>query len=398
MPVYKYSGTNKQGATVKGSIEADDERGAKNALLAQGIRAESLRRDWTQIEIGGGKVTAKELVVFTRQFATMIDAGLSIIQSLDILSAQADTATFRRVLRKIRAAVEEGKSLSDALKEHPAVFSELYVNLVAAGEVGGILDTIMDRLAIFLEKNDALRAKIKSAMKYPAIVLVATIIITIVLLYWVVPTFASLFMSSGQKLPTLTQMVVDMSDWMKDNILFVIVGLIGAFIGAKMAMKNEKVRYFIHRHAMGLPVVGELIQKSAVARFTRTLGTLVASGVPLVDGLGVVAKTAGNLAIERAIFNVRNRVVEGSDLVTPLTDQGIFPNMVVQMIGVGEATGAMDTMLSKIADFYEQEVDTAVEGLTSMIEPIMMIVIGGIVGTMMVAMYLPIFSMGKTVG
>ena len=398
MPVYKYTGTNKQGATVKGSIDADDEKGAKNGLLAQGIRTNTLKKDWTQIELGAGKVGAKELVVFTRQFATMIDAGLSIIQSLDILAAQGDTAVFRSVLRKVRNAVEEGKSLSDALGEHPKVFTELYVNLVAAGEVGGILDTIMDRLAIFLEKNDALKQKIKSAMKYPAIVLIATIAITMVLLYWVVPTFAALFESNGQKLPELTQIVVDMSHWTQDNILLILGGLAGAVIGGKMAMKNPKIKYAIHRYSMQLPVVGELIQKSAVARFTRTLGTLVSSGVPLVDGLAVVAKTAGNMAIERSIFTVRDRVIEGNDMITPLTAEKIFPNMVVQMIGVGEATGAMDTMLNKIADFYEQEVDTAVDGLTSMIEPIMMIFIGGIVGTMMVAMYLPIFSMGKAVG
>ena len=397
MPFYKYAGVNKKGEKVKGSIDADDEKGARQALLAQGVRVDSLKKDWTKIELGGGGMKPKELVIFTRQFATMINAGLSIIQSLEILSAQSETPYFRSVLRKVKNAVEEGKSLSDALKDHK-VFTDLYVNLVAAGEVGGILDTILDRLAIFLEKNAATTAKIKSAMKYPAIVLIATIAITIVLLYYVVPTFAQLFMSNGQQLPGLTQAIVDMSEWMQRNILFVIGGLVALFFGFRTAMKNPKFRFAIHRYALNAPIVGDLIRKSAVARFTRTLGTLVSSGVPLVDGLEVVSRTSGNMMIEKAIIFVRQKVIEGSDMTTPLTEAGVFPSMVVQMIGVGEATGAMDTMLNKIADFYEEEVDVAVDGLTSMIEPILMVVIGGIVGTMMVAMYLPMFSMGKAVG
>lgn len=397
MPFYKYAGVNKKGETVKGSIDADDEKGARQALLAQGVRVDSLKKDWTKIELGGGGMKPKELVIFTRQFATMINAGLSIIQGLEILAAQSETPYFRSILRKVKNSVEEGKSLSDSLKDHK-VFSDLYVNLVAAGEVGGILDTILDRLAVFLEKNAATTAKIKSAMKYPAIVLTATIAITIVLLYYVVPTFATLFMSNGQQLPGLTQVIVDMSQWVQDNILFIIIGLVGIVVGFKMLMKNPKFRFAFHRYALNAPIVGDLIRKSAVARFTRTLGTLVSSGVPLVDGLEVVSRTSGNLMIEKAIIFVRQKVIEGSDMTTPLTEAGVFPSMVVQMIGVGEATGAMDTMLNKIADFYEEEVDVAVEGLTSMIEPILMVVIGGIVGTMMVAMYLPMFSMGKAVG
>ncbi len=397
MPFYKYAGVNKKGETVKGSIDADDEKGARQALLAQGVRVDSLKKDWTKIELGGGGMKPKELVIFTRQFATMINAGLSIIQGLEILAAQSETPYFRSILRKVKNSVEEGKSLSDSLKDHK-VFTDLYVNLVAAGEVGGILDTILDRLAVFLEKNAATTAKIKSAMKYPAIVLTATIAITIVLLYYVVPTFATLFMSNGQQLPGLTQVIVDMSQWVQDNILFIIAGLVGIVVGFRMLMKNPKFRFAFHKYALNAPIVGDLIRKSAVARFTRTLGTLVSSGVPLVDGLEVVSRTSGNLMIEKAIIFVRQKVIEGSDMTTPLTEAGVFPSMVVQMIGVGEATGAMDTMLNKIADFYEEEVDVAVEGLTSMIEPILMVVIGGIVGTMMVAMYLPMFSMGKAVG
>jgi len=398
MPFYRYSGINKKGETVKGSIDADDEKGARQALMASGVRADSIKKDWTRVELGGGGMKPKELVIFTRQFATMINAGLSIIQGLEILAAQSETPYFRSVIRKVKNAVEEGKSLSDALKEHKAVFTDLYVNLVAAGEVGGILDTILDRLAIFLEKNAMINAKIKSAMKYPTVVMIAVIGITIVLLYWVVPTFAGMFMSQGQQLPGLTQLVVDMSEWMQENIVIVIIALVGAVFGFKFAMKNYQFRFNVHKFAMDAPVVGDLIKKSAVARFTRTLGTLVSSGVPLVDGLEVVSRTAGNLAIEKAIVYVRAKVIEGNDMTTPLNEANIFPSMVVQMIGVGEATGAMDTMLNKIADFYEEEVDVAIDGLTSMIEPILMIVVGGIVGTMMVAMYLPIFSMGKAVG
>jgi type IV pilus assembly protein PilC len=398
MPFYRYSGINKKGETVKGSIDADDEKGARQALMASGVRADSIKKDWTRVELGGGGMKPKELVIFTRQFATMINAGLSIIQGLEILAAQSETPYFRSVIRKVKNAVEEGKSLSDALREHKAVFTDLYVNLVAAGEVGGILDTILDRLAIFLEKNAMINAKIKSAMKYPTVVMIAVIGITIVLLYWVVPTFAAMFMSQGQQLPGLTQLVVDMSEWMQENIVIVIVALVGAVFGFKFAMKNYQFRFNVHKFAMDAPVVGDLIKKSAVARFTRTLGTLVSSGVPLVDGLEVVSRTAGNLAIEKAIVYVRAKVIEGNDMTTPLNEANIFPSMVVQMIGVGEATGAMDTMLNKIADFYEEEVDVAIDGLTSMIEPILMIVVGGIVGTMMIAMYLPIFSMGKAVG
>jgi len=398
MPFFKYTGVNKRGETVKGSLDAEDEKGARQALSAQGIRVETIGKDWTKIELGGGGMKPKELVIFTRQFATMINAGLSIIQGLEILAAQSETPYFRSVLRKVKNSVEEGKSLSESLKSHPKVFSDLYVSLVAAGEVGGILDTIMDRLAIFLEKNAAINAKIKSAMKYPAVILTATIGITIVLLYWVVPTFSTMFLSAGQQLPGLTQVIVDLSEWMKHNIFYVIIAIVALIVVYKTLMKNPQLRFARDKYLLVAPVVGDLIRKSAVARFTRTLGTLVSSGVPLVDGLESVSRTSGNLMIEKSILFVRTKVTEGSDMTTPLTEAGVFPSMVVQMIGVGEATGAMDTMLNKIADFYEEEVDVAIDGLTSMIEPILMVFIGGIVGTMMVAMYLPMFSMGKAVG
>jgi len=396
MPVYKYQGLNRMGDKVKGSIDADDENSAKNALLAQGIKTESLKKDWTQLEIGGGSVKGRELVIFTRQFATMIDAGLSIIQGLEILSSQAESQAFKRVLRKIKNSVEEGKSLSDSMKEHPAVFDSLYVNLVAAGEVGGILDTIMDRLAIFLEKNMKLKKKIKGAMAYPGFILIVTIGVIALLLLKVVPVFAGMFASSGSALPPLTQALVDMSEFAQEKFWHSLVGIIIIFFLIKFALKNEKVIYGLHKFALGVPILGSVIKKVSVARFTRTLGTLLSSGVPLVEGLKVVSSTAGNKIVEEGILFVRERVMEGQDLTTPLNDAKIFPAMVVQMIGVGEATGAMDTMLNKIADFYEEEVDVAVAAMTSLLEPLMMVVIGGIVGTTLIALYLPIFSMAQT--
>ncbi|HSA33959.1 MAG TPA: type II secretion system F family protein [bacterium] len=398
MTYFKYTGTNKRGELVKGVIDADDPQAAQQALYAQSIKVTTIKRDWTRIELGAGSVTSKDLVVFTRQFATMISAGLSIIQALDILGTNAENPAFRKVLRKAKRAVEEGKSLSEALKEHPTVFTDLYVNLVAAGEVGGILDTILDRLAMFLEKNDKLKKRVKGAMSYPLVVLVATVGIVAVLLVWVIPTFAAMFISQGQELPGLTKMIVDLSDWFQANIILMAIIGAGAFVGIKVLLKNKKIQYRMHKLALGAPVFGDLIKKTSVARFTRTLATLLSSGVPLVDGLQVVSSTSGNMVVEEGILFVRDRVMEGQDMTTPLVDVKIFPQMVVSMIGVGEATGAMDTMLSKIADFYEEEVDVAVGALTSMLEPIMMVFIGGIVGTTMVAMYLPIFKMAGTVG
>ncbi|HNT28333.1 MAG TPA: type II secretion system F family protein, partial [bacterium] len=306
-----------------------------------------------------------------------------------------------RLTEQVNAALgiqEATLSVEEALKEHPTVFTDLYVNLVAAGEVGGILDTILDRLAMFLEKNDKLKKRVKGAMSYPLVVLVATVGIVAVLLVWVIPTFAAMFISQGQELPGLTKMIVDLSDWFQANIILMAIIGAGAFVGIKVLLKNKKIQYRMHKLALGAPVFGDLIKKTSVARFTRTLATLLSSGVPLVDGLQVVSSTSGNMVVEEGILFVRDRVMEGQDMTTPLVDVKIFPQMVVSMIGVGEATGAMDTMLSKIADFYEEEVDVAVGALTSMLEPIMMVFIGGIVGTTMVAMYLPIFKMAGTVG
>ncbi len=398
MTYYKYKGTNKKGEIVKGLLEADDEKSAQQALYAQNIKADEIKKDWTRIELGAQKITSKDMVVFTRQFSTMISAGLSIIQSLDILGANAENPSFRRVIRKIKQAVEEGKSLSDALREHNNVFDNLYVNLVAAGEVGGILDTILDRLAAFLEKNDKIVKKIKGALSYPIIIMVVVVGLISVMMVFVIPTFAAMFQGQGKDLPGITKMIVDISDWFRANIIIMGIIAAGIIIGFKILMKNPQAQYTFDKVALASPVFGDLIKKTAVARFTRTLGTLLSSGVPLVDGLLVVSSTAGNQVIENGIKYVRDRVIEGQDMTTPLVAAKIFPQMVVSMIGVGEATGAMDTMLAKIADFYDDEVDVAVGNLTAMLEPIMMVIIGGVVGTVMVAMYLPMFKMGEAVG
>ncbi|HOW52716.1 MAG TPA: type II secretion system F family protein [bacterium] len=398
MVYFKYVGTNKKGEIVKGVLDADDEKAARQALFAQNIKADEIKKDWTRIELGAQKITAKDLVIFTRQFSTMISAGLSIIQALDILGANAENPSFRRVIRKVKQAVEEGKSLSDALRDHNTVFDNLYVNLVAAGEVGGILDTILDRLATFLEKNDKIVKKIKGALSYPMIVMVVVIGLIAVMMVFVIPTFAGMFLSQGKELPGLTRMIVDISDWFRANIVILGIILAGIVIGFKVIMRNPQAQYTFDKLVLGSPVFGDLVKKTAVARFTRTLGTLLSSGVPLVDGLLVVSSTAGNLIIEGGIKYVRDRVIEGQDMTTPLVAAKIFPPMVVSMIGVGEATGAMDTMLSKIADFYDDEVDAAVGNLTSMLEPIMMVIIGSVVGVVMVAMYLPMFKMGEAVG
>ncbi len=395
MPVYKYNGVNKKGENVKGIIDADNEKDAQNSLLSQGVKLQSIKRDWTQIEIGGGSVPAKEVMVFTRMFSTMIDAGLSIIQALDILSQQGTCKPFQRILRKVKNSVQEGKSLSESLKGYSHVFDDLYINLVAAGEVGGILDTILEKLAVAKEKSMALEKKVKSAMTYPITILVITIVVVIILMVKVVPAFSGMFMQSGKALPGLTQLVVDISDFFQDHIIIIVIAIIGFVIGLKMLLKLPKVRYAMDKMALQLPIIGETVRKIAVARFTSTMATLIASGVPLVEALEVVSKTAGNKIIENGIVYVRERVMEGQDMTTPLTETGIFPGLVVQMVGVGEATGAMDIMLSKIADFYDEEVNAAVSALTSMLEPLMMVVIGGIVGTILIAMYMPIFSMGK---
>ncbi len=402
MPQFVWEGRTRQGATRKGVIEAASEAAAMAQLRSQAILPVSLKPKAKDLfegfSLGKGRVKVRDLVVFTRQFATMIDAGLPLVQCLDILGSQNPNKAFKEVLAQVKADVEQGSTFADALRKHPKAFDELYVNLVAAGEVGGILDTILHRLATYLEKLDALRRKVKGALVYPVTILVVAIGVMVLLLVKVIPVFEKMFADFGGTLPGPTQMVIDASHWMQANLLAMIAGVAAVVILFGQARKrSESFRLRTDALALRLPVFGPLLKKVAVARFSRTLGTMISSGVPILDGLEIVAKTAGNKVIEEALLKTRVAISEGRTIAEPLGEAGIFPGMVVQMIAVGEQTGAMDSMLGKIADFYDDEVDAAVEALTSLMEPLMMVFLGGSIGAILIAMYLPIFSIADTI-
>jgi type IV pilus assembly protein PilC len=376
-------------------MEADNEVTVQNRLRQQQLNPVKVKKKAKEINlvIGSG-VDPKELVQFTRQFATMIDAGLPLVQCLDILGNQTPNKIFATALKDIKNTVEGGSTFSDALRKHPKIFDELYVNLVQAGELGGILDTILNRLAVYIEKRVKLMRQVKGAMTYPIAVTIIAAGVMTVLMVFVIPAFENMFKDFGSKegLPKITQIVIDLSKGFIGNLHWIVLTVIALVVGVTYTYKQPGGKRFFHRMFLSLPIFGPLFQKIAVARFTRTLGTLLSSGVPIMDALEVVAKTSGNVIIEEAIMHVRAKIAEGKNMVEPLQERKVFPGMVVQMLGVGEQTGALDTMLGKIADFYEEEVDVAVAALTSLLEPIMMVLIGGMVGTVMVAMYLPIFS------
>jgi type IV pilus assembly protein PilC len=380
----------------KGLMEADDEQGVQMRLRAQQLtplKVKKKAREF-QIVIGSG-VSGKDLVTFTRLFATMIDAGLPIVQCLDILQGQTLNKHFAAILRDVKNSVEGGSTFSDSLRRHPKVFDHLYTNLVQAGEVGGILDTILSRLATYHEKAMKLARQVRGAMVYPSVVVVVFVGVLSILLGWVIPSFQTIFKDMGAKdeLPALTKMVMAVSQAFI-NHFFVAFLLLAGFVAALVTIyRRPKGKKFFHRLFLKLPIIGDVLRKIAVARFTRTLGTLLGSGVPILDALEIVAKTAGNVIIEEAIMYTRAKVAEGKNVAGPLMETNVFPAMVVQMVGVGEQTGQMDQMLNKIADFYEDEVDVAVAALTSLIEPAMMVTIGGTVGVVLIAMYLPIFSL-----
>ena len=344
------------------------------------------------------KVTTKDLVVFTRQFSTMIDSGSPLVQCLDILSKQSANPTFRDQLTVIKDQVESGSTFADALKKYPGTFDELFRNMVAAGEVGGILDTILTRLAAYLEKADKLRRQIKGAMMMPGIICLVAGAVTALLLLKVVPTFEEMFAEFGQALPAPTQFVINLSKWLQANFIFVVVGIVAAVAGYKFAYRTKRGEVIIDGIFLKLPVFGDLLVKVAVARFCRTLGTMISSGVPILEALDICGRTAGNKVIENAVNKVRDGISEGRTIAEPLTETGVFPEMVCQMISVGEATGALDVMLNKVADFYEEEVDQAVENLTSMLEPIIIVGLGIVIGGLVIAMYMPIFSMASAIG
>ncbi len=340
-----------------------------------------------------GRIRDKDIVVFTRQFATMIDAGLPLVQALEILSTQVENKKLAKVISQVKIDVEAGSTYADALKKHPSVFSELYVNMVAAGEAGGILDTILNRLAAYIEKTMKLKKKVKGAMIYPAVVTTIAIIVIAVIMVVVVPTFAKMFAQLGGTLPIPTRIVIGVSNFLGGiGGLIVIGAIVAAAVFIYQARKTERGKYVIDKILLKLPVFGVLLQKTAIAKFTRTLGTLTSSGVPILDGLEITAKTSGNKVIEKAIYEVRTSVSEGKTLAEPLMKSGVFPPMVNHMIAVGESTGALDTMLSKIADFYDDEVDAAVSNLTALIEPILIVFLGVTIGFVVISMYLPIFK------
>ncbi len=390
----------KTGEVKKGEMEAADMEAVNTRLRALGLNPTKVKRKPITINLkipGMGGVSGKDLLVFTRQFATMIDAGLPLVQCLDILGSQLDNAAFKRVVFAIKTKVESGSTFADALKDHPKVFDELYVQLCAAGEVGGILDTILNRLATYKEKNEKLKRKVKGAMTYPTIVIIVAVGVTAVLLLKVTPVFAKMFADFGQALPAPTQFVIDMSNWLQKYIFHIVAVIFAVVVGSTLFYRNPKGRRIVDKVSLKMPIIGPVIRKVAVARFTRTLGTMISSGVPILDALEVTARTAGNRSIEDGIYYVRSKISEGKNIAGPLLETKVFPSMVVQMIGVGEATGAMDAMLNKIADFYDDEVDTAVAGLTAMIEPLLMVFLGAVVGGFLVAMYLPIFSIAGAI-
>jgi len=400
MATYAWEGKTATGEVRSGTMEADTEREVMDRLRTQQIVPNKVKK-----KLGGkeltlpaiGSVGSKELVIFTRQFATMIDAGLPLVQCLDLLGSQEPNKVFQKVIFEIKANVEGGATFADSLRKHPKVFDSLYVNLVAAGEVGGVLDTIMNRLAVYIEKDVKLKRKIKGAFTYPAAIAGIAGLVMFILLGWVIPTFEEMFNDFGGELPALTQWVIDLSNTFISNWYIIIGGLALVIGGGVFAYRTDAGKTTIDKIMIRAPIFGPLIRKAAVAKFTRTLGTMIASGVPILDGLDIVARASGNKVVEAAILYVRDRITEGKNMAEPLMETKVFPPMVVQMIGVGEATGALDTMLNKIADFYEDEVDVAVDALTSLLEPLMMVVIGGMVGGLLIAMYLPIFSIAGNI-
>ena len=396
---FAYKAKDPSGKVVEGNVEAADERTAMARLRSQ-------RLSVTEIKAGaakksgkkGGSINNKDVVIFSRQLSTLVSSGVPIVQGLTILSEQAEAPNFKLVLTSLKTDIESGLSIADGMKKHPNAFTELYVAMIRAGEVGGILDTILERLSAYLEANEALKGKVKSALMSPVVVFSAAGLITIFLIVFVIPIFADIFAGFGAKLPFITQVLIDLSNFMRKYLVFLVPpGALGVWLFKKW-MKTPKGARKVDEIALKLPVFGILLKKVAVAKFSRTLGTLIKSGVPILQGLETVAQTAGNKVIEEAINNSRDSIKEGGRISDPLKKSGIFPAMVIQMISVGEETGSLDNMLTKIADFYDTEVDTAVKGLTSMLEPLIMIFLGTVIGTIVIAMFMPMFALGDMVG
>jgi type IV pilus assembly protein PilC len=402
MPIFIWEAQTRKGEIKKGEMEAANDVSLRAILRRQGFQSIKIRtkpKDLAEyLPFLKQRVKEKDVVVFARIFATMINAGLPLIQCLELLAQQEQNKTFKKIITSIKEDIEGGSTLSDALKKYPNVYDDLFVNLVAAGESGGILDVILNRLSSYMEKAMKLKSKVKGAMTYPASVLVISIGVVSLLLLKVIPVFQKMFEGMGGELPGPTLFLVNLSDFAQRYFFVAIVVVVVAFIAFKRFYKTERGTLIIDDLILRSPVFGPLLKKVAVSKFTRTMATMMSSGVPILDGLTIVSRTSGNKIIENALMKVRKSISEGKTIAEPLLETGIFPPMVVQMIAVGEATGALDTMLAKIADFYDDEVDAAVDAMTSLLEPFMMVFLGGVVGGMIIAMYLPIFKMASVVG
>jgi type IV pilus assembly protein PilC len=399
MPMFEYTARNTTGQIQKGQLDVASKEDVSAYLRKNRLILVSVREAPKQISLsmGGGRVKTRDIVIFTRQFATMINAGLPLVQSLNILASQTENKTLRDVTKAVVYDVESGNTLADALSKHPKAFTDLYVNMVAAGEAGGILDTILLRLAAFLEKNDALIRKVKGAMVYPGVIITVACAAIAILLIFVIPTFQNMFSSAGLELPLPTRVVIMMSNFLIGYWWALILAMAGVIFAIRSYYSTPSGRRQIDGGLLRSPVLGDVLRKSAVSRFTRTLGTLVSSGVSILEGLEITAKTAGNTIIHDAVMESRNSIAGGETIAAPLEKSKVFPAMVISMIAVGEQTGGLDEMLSKIADFYDEEVDVAVSALLSLMEPAMIVILGVIVGGMVIAMYLPIFDMMNAV-
>ena len=402
MPIFIWEGTSKNNEIKKGEIEAVDENAVRGLLRRQGFKTIEVKKKPKDLDeylpFLKARIKEKNVVVFCRIFSTMINAGLPLIQCLDLLAQQEQNKAFSKIIRSVKEDIEGGTSLTVALKKYPDIFDDLFVNLIAAGEAGGILDVILERLSAYMEKAMKLKARVKGAMTYPISVLVISFSVVALLLLKVIPVFKTMFESMGGQLPGPTAFLIDASNFTKNYFLYIIAIIVMIVIAFKRFYKTEKGRWIVDSLVLKAPIFGELLKKVAVAKFSRTLSTMMSSGVPILEGLAIVSKTSGNVVVENALLKTRQSIAEGRSIAEPLAETGIFPPMVVQMISVGEATGALDSMLSKIATFYDDEIDVAVDNMTALLEPVMMVFLGGIVGGMIIAMYLPIFKLASVVG
>ena len=396
MPVFTFSGKDASGQKVAGERIAPNKQSLAQALRRERITPGAIREKGKEFSLptfGSGKVGTKDIAVFFRQFSVMIDAGLPLVQCLEILAANQENQSFQKTLTGVRTTVEGGATLANAMRQYPNVFDDLTTNMIEAGETGGILDIILQRLATYVEKAVRLKSAVKSALIYPVAVVSMAVLIVGALLKWVVPIFANLFAGLGVNLPLPTRIVMGLSGFVQSFWWIVIVAVVGLVFGIKQVRKHPRGKYYFDKMLLNLPVMGTLLRKIAVGRFTRTLGTLITSGVPILEGLGITARTSGNAVLEEALMKVRKAIEEGRTIVDPLRECGVFPNMVTQMIGVGEATGAMDSMLQKIADFYEEEVDAATKDMLAMLEPVIIGLLGATIGGIVISLYMPLFAM-----